>query len=414
LRARFNVVARWDPGIWAALALALPIVALFLHSGLPITADSEIHLYRMASAVSNLQAGYLWPRWTPYLHQGYGYPIHNFYAPGLYIFTALVHLATELDLVVLFKVLLIGVIFLYPLGAYLLARRYFGPLGGLVAAVAYLYAPFRFHELFAQLNLAQFAAMALIPFLLWAISRAVDSPGLRSAAGIGLAFGAIAVLHHPTAFLVGPFAALFALSIAVRPGFRARVLAAIGGLVLGAALSAVFWWPALAELPHTQINSLQSGIFSTGANFLSLDMLLGGVRPVDVSQLGLPPMLKIGLPQWILAIAGAVSALRRRSLSRHARWLPALCVLVFASCMFLMTPAAGALWERLPLANLIVYPWRLLGVTSAAVLLPIAALPRLFGGARLAAALVILFFVASLPVLYTARICPCICQSRGR
>ena len=127
-----------------------------------------------------MNAGYLWPRWTPYLHQGYGYPIHDFYAPGVHILGAVIYLITHLDVVVILKLLVFGAALLYPLGAYRWARMFTGKAGALVAAAAYTYAPFRFHELWVQTNLSQFAAMALLPWLFWAIARGTQE---RAASG---------------------------------------------------------------------------------------------------------------------------------------------------------------------------------------------------------------------------------------
>lgn len=371
----------------AALLLALPIITTFLKPGLPLAADSEIHLHRIASMVSNLEAGHLWARWTPYLHQGFGYPIHNFYAPGLHLIGAHLHLATGLDLVTIYKLLLFGIILLYPLGAYGWTRKDFGTMGGLVAAAAYLYVPFRFHELLAQQNLSQFAAMALLPFLLWAIRRVADVPVIRRAAQLGLLYGAAVLLHHPTALLFSPFAGLYALLILGHQPTRKWILRSdimvATGIGLGVAMSAAFWLPALLELRYTQISSFQTGILSIAANFVSFSDLIGGVGMADMTRFGLPSMLQVGLVPLLAGIAGLAGILagigtRRVKLRRRARRTVVFGMAMVGMCLFLITPASEAIWTRLPLANLIVYPWRLLGVIAVMVLPGAAAIPKLF------------------------------------
>src|SRR5688572_30545377 len=126
----------------AALVLALPLIVPFFADGLPNTADSEIHLHRIISAAVDINAGYLYPRWTPYLHHGYGYPIHNFYAPGIHILGAWIYLPTHINGVIIWKLLQMGATLLYPAGAYLFARTFSGRRGALVAAAVYTYAPF--------------------------------------------------------------------------------------------------------------------------------------------------------------------------------------------------------------------------------------------------------------------------------
>ena len=172
---------RIDPMLLAALLLALPLVVPFLGPGLPATGDAEIHLHRLISAAASIDAGYVYPRWTPHLHHGFGYPIHNFYAPGIHIIGALIWLATQLDPVSIIGLLQIGATLLYPLGAYLFARTFSGRWGALAAAAAYTYAPLRFHVLWMQTNLSQYVAMAFIPFLFYALARANISRKARGA-----------------------------------------------------------------------------------------------------------------------------------------------------------------------------------------------------------------------------------------
>jgi hypothetical protein len=418
----------------APLSLALPLIAPFLTSGLPITADGEIHLHRMVSAAVNIQAGHLWPRWSPYLHQGFGYPIHNFYSPGLHVLGALAILLLRLDPVAVLKLLQIVATLLYPLGAYLFARTLTGRAGALVAAAAYTYAPFRFHELWVQANLSQFAAMALLPFLLYAISRGAEQRRVLWLALTGVCFGALVLLHHPTGFLAAPVAGLYALLALSRCPRHERLRAlsiTLGGLALGVALSAVFWLPALAELRDTQLAAIEhDSAFSVDANSLTLDELLAPNLPVDRAMLNTPSALRAGQAQLAAALIGLLALLPA---ARTDRWLKlnvAAGAVLTVLCLYLITPESVQIWETLPLANLIVYPWRLLGIVAVAVLPGAAALPCLLNllprrgqptytfsplkrasliqpgalapgaGQAAAGALVGLFFAAALPLLY--------------
>ena len=93
-------------------------------------------------------------------------------------------------------------------------------------------------------------------------------------------FGAIVLLHHPTGFLVAPFAGFYVLWLAARArADRLWIVIRLSlGLALGLLLSAVFWLPALAELPYTQINLAQEGAFSVTANFINLPQLIRSGR----------------------------------------------------------------------------------------------------------------------------------------
>ncbi|HVO42220.1 MAG TPA: 6-pyruvoyl-tetrahydropterin synthase-related protein, partial [Aggregatilineales bacterium] len=397
-----NSTKRWY--LVALLVLALPLIVPFLPGGIPTTADAEIHMHRMVSAATDLENGYLWPRWTPYLHQGYGYPIHNFYAPGIHIVGALIYLLTHLDPVIVLKLLQFGITLLYPIGAYLFVRSFTGRAGALVAATAYLYAPFRFQELWIQSNLSQFCAMALLPWVLWAITRGGQRPSRGWGLATGVFFALIVVSHHPTAFLFAPFAGLYALLTGFMQPRRQifpALLTTVGGLAFGLALSAIFWLPALLELRYTQIDALQTGMFSIGDNVVPLRDLLSPTVPVDRSLWAIPPQLQIGLPQWIAALLGLAS-LRLRG-ERPLKWHVLAGGGAALLCAWMITPASIPLWNRLPIANLVVYPWRLLGVIGVAVLPGVAALPALFPTrwrSVVAGTLISLFFAATVPMLY--------------
>ena len=382
-----------------SLLLAVPLIVPFLGEGLPATADAEIHLHRMMSALVNLDAGYGYPRWTPYLHHGFGYPIHNFYAPGVHIIGALIMQATSANPVQVIKFLQIGATLLYPLGAYLFARRFASRPAALVAAAAYTLAPFRFHELWTQTNLSQFVAMSLIPFLFTALLPSPsDRP--RRAAWIALLFAAIILAHHPTGFMT----AVAAGGYAIMTGWRSIRHWAIhlGGLALGLCIASVFLIPALAELQFVQIAAVQQGALSSAANLLPLTTLISPTLAVDLARINTPSFLSIGTPQVGLALLGVLTIAFRR-FPRVLKIQVAFGTVTLAVCIVLMIPSSASFWSAIPIANLLVFPWRLLGIAALAVLPAAAALvdlvpPRWRVG--VACGVIAVLFALALPMRY--------------
>lgn len=362
---RFWKSLEWE--LLLAVLLALPLMLAYLPEGLPPLADSEIHLHRIISASVLQEAGFAWGRWTPYLHHGFGYPIHNFYAPGLHLLGGILLRLTNADAIIVWKMLAFGAILLYPIGSYLFAGTFAGRKAALVAAIAYTYAPMRFHEIFLQGNLSQLAAMGMLPWVFWRTVRLVQTPTPRNVAWLGAAFAAVILLHHPTGYLVAPFGALLGMCLCVGRGTRqlpTLVVTALG-YVLGLGLAAVFWLPALAEFQYVQISSVQSGMFNPTENLIALTALLRSFgNTTDATNFH-----AIGQVQFALAcLAPLVGwALWRRNhhsvppmLGLHIVYA-ALCLLL---CTFLMTPAAAWFWQNVSIGMLIVFPWRLLGITA--------------------------------------------------
>ena len=71
-----------DKGIW--LALVIPVIGLLpmFGEGLANGADAPFHAHRIFALARLIEAGDLYPRWAPYFHLGYGYPVFTYYAPG--------------------------------------------------------------------------------------------------------------------------------------------------------------------------------------------------------------------------------------------------------------------------------------------------------------------------------------------
>ena len=156
-----------------------------LADGLPTTADLTIHLYRTLEFERAWTPGVIFPRWSPNLAYGYGYPLFVFAPPLPYIIAATFHLA-GFSLEAAFRLLLCLTTMLYAVGTYLLARDILRSVwGGLIASVAFTFAPFALREaLLYGGNVPQYLAIGLYPWPLWAALRATQT-GRRALHGVG-------------------------------------------------------------------------------------------------------------------------------------------------------------------------------------------------------------------------------------
>ena len=389
---RAGALRHIDPWLIAAAALALIPILAIAQPGIPHTADGYVHILRTLEVSHLLREGVLYPRWAPDFYLGYGYPFFNFYAPGAHLLAALAALT---GLGVLRGVVAVQVIalLLYPTGAYLAARSLFSTDSGgrwarpaaLVSAALYLYAPLRFRELFTQGNLSQLLALALLPWCAWLLMEAIRRVDLRWSAAAGVALAGLVYAHHPSAFLGFPFLAVYAGAVAIIAGRSDRGAArstgrrlAVGAaaFLLGILLSAPFWLPSVAELRYVNITAIESGMFNARLNLLPLTELLSPARILDDAALNPPQPNSLGIAQVIMALAGVAVALkwalapRRRQADAGppAPWTQqqaGLTLLVVAIMLVLalvmMLPLAAPMWENLPLARFIAFPWRLLG-----------------------------------------------------
>jgi hypothetical protein len=213
--------------------------------------------------------------------------------------------------------------------------------------------------------------MGLLPWVLWALTRAARHPVLNRLVMIGIMFSSLVLTHHPTAFIFAPFASLYALGFGRRS--LSLALKLLGGLVLGLVLSAIFWIPAIVEMQYVDIGSIERGMFNVSLNFVELGELLAPNLPLDRAALNPPMPHNIGWAQLILAGLGITKALRRGVLERRAQ----VHILAGAAgallCLSMTLPAAEPIWKAIPLGQLIAFPWRLIGVAELCLLPAMAA-----------------------------------------
>ena len=136
--------------------------------GLPRDTDAELHVFRAAQLGEALRGGAGYVRWAPDLWYGYGYPIFNYYSPLTYYLANLFTLF-GLGIVDAVKAVFVLGLFGAAAGMYVLVRSNWGARAGIIAAAAYVLSPYLlFIDPHMRGDLAEFFALALFPWLLWA------------------------------------------------------------------------------------------------------------------------------------------------------------------------------------------------------------------------------------------------------
>ena len=371
--------AAWLTGLAVSVALLLlPTIAAspLLGPGLPDTGDAQLHIYRAVQLEASLLEGDLYPRWAPDFAQGLGYPIFNYYAPLTYYVLVGIHWL-GFAFVDALKVLCWLVFFASGLGMYLWARQLLGVPGGLLAATAYTYAPYRFVDVYVRGDVAELLALAFPPFILWALYRLVRQPGLPWVAPAVLLYAALILTHNLTALTFTPLllAYLLVLVAVLRAWRSLPFVAAAVALALG--LTAFYWVPSLLEKDLVQIDRvLTPPTFDYRAHFVAVQDLLAVQMPIDrrLGDVGIPKAL--GASLVVLAVGGLLGFFIRRP-ARPTLWQGVFLALATLALAVLMTPASRVLWDAVPLAAYVQFPWRLLGLTALGLALLVGAAARL-------------------------------------
>ena len=368
--------------------------------------DSPFLLQRLHQLIAALRDGHFPVRWMPDANYGFGYPFYNYYAP-LSIYVAAVFRLLGFGFVHAIQLAQVLGFLVAAWAVFRLATRWLASeWAGLLASVAYTVAPFHMVNVYVRGDsLAEFWAMALYPVVLLAADELITVEGnqIRSVVWLAASYAALILTHNISALIFTPFLIVFLLLSAARRGrnFAPTLRAPFLALILGLALSAWFWLPALAERGFGQLEPVTTGYFHFSNHFWGADLVQRSFFfDYDVSgrnafRMGL--VQSAGISLGLIALLW--SALRprpdgSRSPSLFAPPYTFILVALFVAT-FTITPLSRPLWETLPLLSFTQFPWRFLSVqalagailTGALALLPLRDSLRI--GLTLVAAIVL-------------------------
>jgi hypothetical protein len=367
------------------LALALTSAALvpLFSTELPRSADGRPHVYRIALFAQHLRQGEWQPRYSPELVYGYGYPLFNYYAPLTYYLGAALHLL-GLSAIVAFHVLLALALIVGAWGGWTLAAEWFeDDRAGALAATAYVYAPYTLFNTFTRGAAPEQLAVALLPWLLWSLSRALRSPSPPALARLALLYAALLLTHNLTALVGTAMLSVWA-AVETVGGWKvqpANLQLSTLSLIAGLLLSAFFWLPAFAETDAVQVSQLTAPATLDFRNyFLTPEQLLTSTFTFDPRLE--PPTIPVafGLPPLILAMLGGFVAWRRSDRLTRARG--AAFSVMLAAFLTLTLAVSQPVWESITPLKLIQFPWRFLGPASVCAALLAGALSLSIEGRR--------------------------------
>ncbi len=364
--ARVAACLRRSPtaGLMAVTLLATPLVWPLLRNQVYCSHDGYLHLYRLVAVRDAIDQGLAFTRWMPNLVYGYGFPFFNFRELLSYYLPELLHLL-GMTIPTAVNAVYVGCVLMSGWGSFLLAREMWrSDWSGLLAAAAYMAAPYQMLDIYKRGNLPESMALALLPWILWFFWHWVFRPSRLAFLGAALSWAALLLIHNISSLLFAPlllgYLALLLLLQPRRNRSTVRWLLLAAPALAGLALTAFAWFPAIAETGNVQLyldHATRGNDFHY--NLASLAELLAAPTPSDPTLLNPPLHVPAGLPQLGLAAVGLVAALKLGDSRR--RWLAAALAVTSAGMLFLTLPPSLPLWENLPLIRFVQFPWRLVG-----------------------------------------------------
>ncbi len=326
--------------------------------------DSLAYLPRNIEFWQGLKAGQVFPRWAPDLGAGYGEPTFNYNPPVFYYLSAFFHflgfgfIASE-DLAAFALLVLAGA------GMYALAQSFFGRKGGLVSAVAYVFAPFVLSRLYVSHAMADYAAFAFIPWALWGLHEYVTGGRYRFLLLGAVSVALIFLSSSAVSLFTFPALALLAAALAWRE--RTRAAAIRGGwlLLLGIGLAAFFVLPALVETKFVHIERRQERI-DWHDHFVYVWQFLYGAWSYGTSVPGSGDGLSfaLGFAHWGAVVVALAVMGRLWRTARRTATVVAVALAVLLGALFFSSNLSQPLWEVLTPLYPLQFPWRFLELAA--------------------------------------------------
>ena len=364
--------------ILALLLLTLPAIHPFLQGAMPLTDDGNLHLYRSIILDHSLRHdGSLYPRYSSGLVYGYGSSLFNYFPPTSYYLTVFLH-RLGLAFIPAWLWTMILYVWVAAGGAYALGKIWSDEAGGFLTAAAYVYAPYLLFNTVTRGTSSELAALALLPWVMWALTRLAFYGQRLDFVLAVLTFALFIPMHNIITLQGGLLLLAYCTFLWLSSRQKIRVFTQLlsAGL-LAVMMTTFFWLPALAETGYTKINAVVNNL-----NFIDVTRSLRGLvdvfalpRTADPTQLQAPTPITLGWPQTILGVLGLGLAWWFRIKRRSGDWvqsiasLQTMLFLVVLVGVFLQLNMAALVWETVPLLGYSQFAWRTLGITSLALAL---------------------------------------------
>lgn len=348
------------PGLFLVLILTIiPLVGL-LPQGLPVTHDGIDHVARIANFYKGLSEGIFFPRWAENLNWGYGHPILMFLYPFSSYVASLFHFlgASYVDsLKIIFGIGFIA----SGLTMYLWARKQFNEYFGIAAALLYIYAPYRFIDLYVRGAIGEHMAFIFPPLILYCILQFFSSKNIKmktvSFIGISISFALLLFAHNAISLMFMPIIVCYAVILSYSKKEYKSLVYILAAVLNGLLLSSFFTFPAFLEGKFTLRDIVTGDEYRDRFVTNPLAFLYGawsyGITGQFSVQIGIAQILGIILMPFVFV----------KTKKKETKALLLMLLVFFVGALFLMLPQSNFVYQIITTLQKFQFPWRFLTLT---------------------------------------------------
>lgn len=351
---------------FACLA-AIPLIPLRSNTALPAILDYINHISGIMQAKEAISQGQFPLRIAPTEHNGWAYPLFQFYSPTSYFIAGCIYKwLTPANPYVAFKVTLwlaylLGGFYMFRLSSDLLQSKQ----AAIVASVVYVTSPYVVITINHLGAFNEAIALGMLPAVIYYFLKFYDQPSKKTFIQATLAWYFLITIHLITFFCSVAFLTLFLFILSCQTNSKWKNLIGSIGVIVYSSMLAMYFLAPIATISKYLI---ANHTFNDAETFHHLSpMLTSLLAPIANTKLASVTLLNqvhpaIGLPIFF-AVCMSCYLVTRKIRSQNTvemDYLRALLFLFFITFFIAWSPIN--LWAWLPKPFLVLqYSWRLLG-----------------------------------------------------
>jgi len=353
----------------------------------------DMQMIRQLEMEKCLKDGQIPCRWSPDLGYEYGYPLFNFYPPMPYI-VGQVYRTFGLSFVTSAKMIAVTQIILSTAFMYLLVTEIFGPIGGIISALFYTYAPYHALNIYVRGAYNEAWAAVFFPLIFYFSYKLIKNGKFKNIIGIALGYAGLFLSHNPMVLTFTPFFlawCLFWLILDKKIVFSKKIFKQIplffkflfsGFFALS--LTAFFTLPVIFETKYTQVESMFEGYYTWSVHFASINQLFISNFWSDGPSVWGPNdgmSFMVGYLHWIVPLLIALFSIflliRKKKIDQKIILSVFLAALGLFS-VFMVHNKSTIIWQIFTPIQKIQFPWRFLNHSAFLLSLSVGVLPFIF------------------------------------
>lgn len=347
-------------------------------------------------------------RWVPDMGFGYGFPLFNFYPPLPYLVGMIIRLV-GFSFVDSAKGLFIIAFIASGITMYFLAKQFFGKLGGILASVFYIWAPYHSVDIYVRGAMNEAWALIFFPAILLYSYKLITSSSNKLNQNrkdiilLALSWVGLLLSHNLMVMIFTPVFALWCLIWLINKKELQKIPQLIISGVLALGLAAFFTIPVFIEQKLVHADTLVKGYFEYTAHFASINQILfsrfWGYGPSVWMDVDDKMSFQIGHFHWILALVVliliAYKLLRNRRIKATTRnYMMVALYFIFVGwfAAFMTHSKSQPIWQAFEPLQFVQFPWRFLTLVILGFSLAIGALVKILPKYSRLLAVIILSF----------------------